>query len=69
MLANIIMNTDKNSIIYSLTIEDIQTVAGQELGRKLSPKEIEDIKESIAEKITWFDAISDSISEKFVWTK
>lgn len=54
----------KNSIIYALTIEDVQAVANQELGRNLSSNEIESIKETLAEKMPWFDAISDSISEK-----
>jgi hypothetical protein len=54
----------KNSkIIYSLTIEDIQTVALQEIERNLSSKEIEKIKDSITEKINWYDAIADSINE------
>jgi len=53
-----------NSIVYSLTIEDIQTVANEELGRDLSSQEIENVKDTIAEKINWFDAISDSINEK-----
>jgi hypothetical protein len=53
-----------NKIVYSLTIEDIQTVSNQEIGRKLSAEETEKIIETIAEKIKWYDAISDSINEK-----
>jgi hypothetical protein len=51
-------------IIYSLTIEDIQTVANEEIGRDLSSEEIEKILEPIAEKINWYDAIADSINEE-----
>lgn len=40
-----------NKIIYQLTVEDIQNVANQELGRSLSDAEIESIIEPIAEKI------------------
>ena len=54
-----------NKIIYSLTVEDIQTVANQEMERNLSPEEIEKIIEVIAEKINWYDAIAGSINEKF----
>ncbi len=54
----------KNDIIYSLNIEDIQTVALQELERELSRKEIKLIKESIGEKINWYEAIANSIHEK-----
>ena len=52
------------NIIYYLTVEDIQTVALQELERNLLPDEINKIKEAIAEKINWYDAISNSINEK-----
>ena len=52
-----------SKIIYSLNVEDIQTVALEEIERNLSPEEIEKIKESIADKIYWYNAIADSINE------
>ncbi len=55
------MKNDK--IIYALTIEDVQTVANEALGRDLTLSEIEKIKESIAEKISWYDAIGEAINE------
>jgi len=55
---------NKNKIFYSLNIEDIQTVAMQEIDRELSEEEIENIKDLIEEKINWYDAILDSINEK-----
>lgn len=51
-------------IIYQLTVEDIQTVAQQELERKLTKNEIKSIEDVIAEKIKWYDAIVDAINEK-----
>lgn len=51
------------NIIYSLSVEDIQTVAFQELGRYLLPDEIGKIEEVLAEKINWHEAISSSIDE------
>lgn len=53
-----------NQIIYSLTVEDIQTVATREIKRNLSQDEIKKITDAIAEKINWYDAISDSIYQK-----
>jgi hypothetical protein len=53
----------KKHVIYSLSAEDIQNVANQELGRDLSSNEIEKIKDAIAEKINWYDAIAHAISE------
>jgi len=56
------MNNGK--IIYSLNIEDLQTVANQELNRDLTKKEIELIKESLPENINWYEAIANAISDK-----
>lgn len=53
-----------NKIIYSLTVEDIQSVANQEIERDLSSIEIEKITDAIAEKINWYDAIANSIHQK-----
>ncbi len=52
-----------DEIIYQLTIEDVQNVAMQRLDRELSANEINLIKDRIAEKIPWYDAIADSINE------
>lgn len=54
----------RSKIIYSLNEEDIQTVAFQEVERSLSSQEIEKIKNLIAEKINWYDAIAEAINEK-----
>ena len=50
-------------VIYQLTVEDVQNVSNQEIGSDLSINEIEIVKEKIAEKIAWYDAIADSINE------
>jgi hypothetical protein len=57
---------DNNEIVYSLNIEDIQTVATQEIERELTDDEIEKIKDLIAEKISWYDAIAAAIDEMIV---
>lgn len=54
----------KDSIIYLLTVEDIQNVANEELGRNLTSDEIEKIRDAIAEKIRWYDVIAEAINEK-----
>ena len=53
----------KNKAIYQLTVEDIQTVAIEELDRELTDDEIKKLIDPIAERISWYDAISDSIRE------
>jgi hypothetical protein len=54
---------DKNEIFYSLSIEDIQTIAAQEIDRELTDEEIDNVKDLICEKINWYDAIFNSINE------
>lgn len=55
----------RKEIIYSLCIEDVQTVAEQEIERELTIKEIHQIKDSITVKINWYDAIADAIHQNF----
>lgn len=45
-------------IVYSLNVIDIQTVAEEELGRKLKPKEIKIVEDKIGDYIDWSGAIS-----------
>lgn len=56
-------NPNNQEIVYSLNIEDVQTVALQELERRLSIVEIELVRDSIAKNINWYDVIADSISQ------
>jgi hypothetical protein len=57
---------NKNEVVYQLTIKDIQEVAEQELGRELSLQEIALLQDRIADKISWYDAIAESIDELIV---
>jgi len=54
---------NKHEIVYSLNIEDIQTVATEEFGRELAEDEIDKVKDLIGEYINWYDAIFHSIME------
>lgn len=53
-----------DKIIYQLTIEDVQTVAEEEFGRKLTSQEIEQITDAIGDQIPWHDAIQYVIKDK-----
>lgn len=50
-----------NKIIYSLSVEEIQEVALEELGRNLTPDEIQKAIPSIEKSIDWYDIIYYSI--------
>ena len=49
------------TIVYSLNIEDIQTVSQQTIKRDLTSGEIEKIIDSISENINWFEAIESAM--------
>jgi len=62
---------DNEEIIYSLNINDVQSVAKEEIDRTLNNKEIKVIKRFIEQNINWYDAIADAIhkyvsSEKYI---
>ena len=51
-----------DDVFYQLCIADIQIVAKEQYGRKLSAKEIKKIIEPIENSIAWHDIIDDCIS-------
>lgn len=54
---------NKSNVVYSLNIEDIQTVAIREIDRELAEDEVEKVKNLIGEYVNWYDAILNSIIE------
>ena len=48
-------------IIYSINIEDVQTVAEQELERKLTAKELRLVEDKVGDYINWYEAILNAI--------
>ena len=58
----------RERIIYSLNVEDIQTVANDELNRDLTDEEIKLVENEVGDYINWYDAICFAIhdvSQKF----
>ncbi len=55
------MNKDK--IIYSINIEDVQNVANEKLNRDLNEDELRLLEDKLGDYIDWFGAISDTISD------
>ena len=47
----------KNRIIYSIDVEDLQTVAEEELDRELTDEEIKIIENKICDYIDWYGAV------------
>ena len=52
-----------SDIFYSLTIEDLQSVAVDSLGRELSEAEILVVIPRVEERIAWYDIIDDAIQQ------
>lgn len=53
----------KSKEIYTLSEADVQTVANQEIGRDLFQEEIQRVRDSISEKINWYESIANAINE------
>ena len=54
----------EDRVVYSLNIEDVQTVAKDKIGRKLTAVEVEDVENRIGDYIDWYEAISFAIDDK-----
>lgn len=55
---------DTSKVIYSLNIEDVQNVAGQELDRGLTKKELKIVEDKIGDYIDWYSAIDMTIQNE-----
>jgi len=53
----------KSKVIYSINIEDLQTVAEQELERELTDEEIRNVEKRLGEYIDWYEAIVSTLNE------
>ena len=54
---------EKEKIIYSINIEDVQNVANEKLNRDLNEDELKLVEDKLGDYIDWFGAISDTISD------
>jgi len=54
---------DKGTIIYSLTIADVQQVAKDRLGRSLNDDEIRIVEDKLGDAIVWYEPIAIVINE------
>jgi hypothetical protein len=55
--------TNEDKIIYSISVGDLQTVALEELHRKLAAEEIKRVEDKAGDYIDWFEAICSVISD------
>ena len=53
----------KKRIIYSIDVEDLQTVAEQELERELTNDEIEIVEKRLGDYLDWYGAIASTLNE------
>lgn len=44
-------------VMYSLCIEDIQTVAEESFGRRLTKTELDVVEEELGDYVQWYDSI------------
>jgi len=53
--------TNNDTVVYSINVEDLQTVAKRELARKLTTEEIELVGDKVGDFIDWREAIASAI--------
>ena len=54
---------ETKKIIYSINIEDIQTVAEQEFDRKLTEEELRLVENKLGDYVGWYEAILNANTE------
>lgn len=57
---------DTSRTIYSINIEDVQNVAEEELGRRLSKRELEIVEDKIGDYIDWYSTIDLTIQNEIL---
>ena len=57
------MKLTNQTIVYSINVDDLQTVAEETLGRELSEKETELVGDCVGDFIDWVQAIESAISK------
>ena len=53
----------RNRIVYSINIEDLQTVAEEELERELTDEEIKLVEDRLGDYIDWYGTIAMALGE------
>jgi len=54
---------DREKIIYSINVEDVQNVADQELARELTEDELKIVENKLGDYIDWYGSISTAIDD------
>lgn len=57
-------NESENKKIYSICIADVQEVAEEEFGRRLTKKELKIVEDKIGDYFNWYDSIDFLISDR-----
>jgi hypothetical protein len=52
---------DRERIIYSINVEDLQNVADQELARELTEDELKKVENKLGDYIDWYGSIAAAI--------
>lgn len=53
----------QNKIIYSIDCKDVQTVASEEFGRKLTKKEVKFVEDRLGDYLDWYEVILASLKD------
>ena len=48
---------DRDQVLYSLNVQDVQDIAREELERELTPEELLEVENKLGDYIDWSEAI------------
>jgi len=54
---------DDDKVVYKLTVENLQIVAKEEIGRTLTDDEVGVLENVLGDYIAWYDSINAAIQE------
>ncbi len=55
--------TERDRVVYSINVEDLQSVAEQELDRELTDEEIKLVEDRLGDYIDWYETIAMVLGE------
>ena len=58
------MNHNPEEIVYSINVNDLQTVASRVLDRRMSDGEVELVADALGDFIDWYHAIANAIDNR-----
>ena len=54
---------DVDKIVYSINVKDVQNVATEQYGRKLTEKEVNFVEERLGDYVDWYESVCSALTD------